>query len=353
LSKAIRAKPDWTSKYKNLDIVNKSRKEFKEQEPKSRHVDEVFDYMLRELQWYDKMETTRPEFSDKKFKMGPDNRIVFSDVAIDKKTAKSLVSAVTEFEKVTPKNYHPGSNNLVVDLVHPSLFHLQYGRTKIFRDGTLSIVEEIKNFKNGAFPSGGNFQWLPAELSLDNESKKFSFTSYINNLHPLKHPELYSIIAEVFNQAVPGLNFSLARYVSEHYVRVPIPAGIGAYKGTDDEYYELYYPKGTYWLDYEEERRCSFEFLRDFPPTYTKDPVTEDFDVRDFSRLKVIVKLANIELTPENPKYAGGTWHLEGLISEDIVATVLYYYHVDNIKDSKLSFRAALQILWTLMLNMV
>ena len=299
------------------------------------------------------METTRPEFSDKKFKMGPDNRIVFSDVAIDKKTAKSLVSAVTEFEKVTPKNYHPGSNNLVVDLVHPSLFHLQYGRTKIFRDGTLSIVEEIKNFKNGAFPSGGNFQWLPAELSLDNESKKFSFTSYINNLHPLKHPELYSIIAEVFNQAVPGLNFSLARYVSEHYVRVPIPAGIGAYKGTDDEYYELYYPKGTYWLDYEEERRCSFEFLRDFPPTYTKDPVTEDFDVRDFSRLKVIVKLANIELTPENPKYAGGTWHLEGLISEDIVATVLYYYHVDNIKDSKLSFRAALQILWTLMLNMV
>lgn len=122
LSKAIRAKPDWTSKYKNLDIVNKWRKEFKEQEPKSRHVDEVFDYMLRELQWYDKMETTRPEFSDKKFKMGPDNRIVFSDVAIDKKTAKSLVSAVTEFEKVTPKNYHPGSNNLVVDLVHPSLF---------------------------------------------------------------------------------------------------------------------------------------------------------------------------------------------------------------------------------------
>lgn len=64
LSKAIRAKPDWTSKYKNLDIVNKWRKEFKEQEPKSRHVDEVFDYMLRELQWYDKMETTRPEFSE-------------------------------------------------------------------------------------------------------------------------------------------------------------------------------------------------------------------------------------------------------------------------------------------------
>ena len=28
--------------------------------------------------------------------------------------------------------------------------------------------------------------------------------------------------------------------------------------------------------------------------------------------LQVIVKLANIELTPENPKYHGGVWHVEG-----------------------------------------
>ena len=28
--------------------------------------------------------------------------------------------------------------------------------------------------------------------------------------------------------------------------------------------------------------------------------------------LQVIVKLANIELTPEKPKYEGGTWHVEG-----------------------------------------
>ena len=28
--------------------------------------------------------------------------------------------------------------------------------------------------------------------------------------------------------------------------------------------------------------------------------------------LQVIVKLANIELTPEKPMYEGGTWHIEG-----------------------------------------
>jgi hypothetical protein len=35
---------------------------------------------------------------------------------------------------------------------------------------------------------------------------------------------------------------------------------------------------------------------------------------RDYAHrgLQVIVKLANIELTPENPEYQGGTWHVEG-----------------------------------------
>ena len=29
--------------------------------------------------------------------------------------------------------------------------------------------------------------------------------------------------------------------------------------------------------------------------------------------LQVIVKLANIHLTPEKPNYDGGSWHIEGL----------------------------------------
>ena len=63
-------------------------------------------------------------------------------------------------------------------------------------------------------------------------------------------------------------------------------------------------------------------------------------DLSTFENLKVIVKLINIELTPEiNPVYAGGSGHVEGGINEDIIATVLYYYDVENITESKLSFR--------------
>lgn len=76
--------------------------------------------------------------------------------------------------------------------------------------------------------------------------------------------------------------------------------------------------------------------------------------------VKVIVKLANIVLTPENPVYLGGSWHVEGMLvsvlsfilkllwqeaklivnkNERIVATGIYYYDQENITESELRFR--------------
>ncbi|KAF9469542.1 hypothetical protein BDZ94DRAFT_1231203 [Collybia nuda] len=60
---------------------------------------------------------------------------------------------------------------------------------------------------------------------------------------------------------------------------------------------------------------------------------------KDYSHrgLQIIVKLANIHLTPERPEYKGGTWHVEGQLNEHICATALYYYHNNNA--SYLAFR--------------
>ncbi|KAJ4421318.1 hypothetical protein N0V82_003829 [Gnomoniopsis sp. IMI 355080] len=55
--------------------------------------------------------------------------------------------------------------------------------------------------------------------------------------------------------------------------------------------------------------------------------------------LQVIVKLASIELTPDKPTHEGGSWHVEGLPHEHIVATALYYYDVDNLTEARISFR--------------
>lgn len=55
--------------------------------------------------------------------------------------------------------------------------------------------------------------------------------------------------------------------------------------------------------------------------------------------LQIIIKLSSIELTPEKPKYDGGNWHIEGMLNEHIAATALYYYDVDNVTESRISFR--------------
>jgi hypothetical protein len=45
----------------------------------------------------------------------------------------------------------------------------------------------------------------------------------------------------------------------------------------------------------------------------------EEYAVRG---LQIIVKLANIHLTPEKPNYAGGTWHVEGqLVSIRLISS--------------------------------
>ncbi|KAG9020178.1 hypothetical protein FRB95_004959 [Tulasnella sp. JGI-2019a] len=58
--------------------------------------------------------------------------------------------------------------------------------------------------------------------------------------------------------------------------------------------------------------------------------------------VQVIVKLANIHLAPEKPEYQGGSWHVEGMQNENIIASGIYYYDSENITESTLAFRTAI-----------
>lgn len=59
-------------------------------------------------------------------------------------------------------------------------------------------------------------------------------------------------------------------------------------------------------------------------------------------KCQVIVKLANIILTEKNPIYTGGSWHVEGMPYEHICASGIYYYENENIENSYLEFRRAI-----------
>ncbi|KAE8133533.1 hypothetical protein BDV38DRAFT_296043 [Aspergillus pseudotamarii] len=60
--------------------------------------------------------------------------------------------------------------------------------------------------------------------------------------------------------------------------------------------------------------------------------------------LQVIVKLEGIELTPESTSYPGEDWHTDGLLNEHIVGTAVYFFDMENVTGSRLSFRQEIEM---------
>ncbi len=47
------------------------------------------------------------------------------------------------------------------------------------------------------------YQWLPANLAFQ-EDGTVRFTSYVNNLHPKKHPEIYRLLENLIDTSIPA-----------------------------------------------------------------------------------------------------------------------------------------------------
>jgi hypothetical protein len=163
--------------------------------------------------------------------------VVKSDSAVPLSIKEALRDAVRPLENIPKqfKDYHPHSDDKVVDLVHPSLFPLVYGRSRILRESTVDLHDCLTRMGNGeAIPvppdaetklkysllypmmrNGENvelfskkFQWLPCEVGFG-EGEECHISSYINNLHPDKHRDLYMIIQQIIAKAIPLWNMTL------------------------------------------------------------------------------------------------------------------------------------------------
>lgn len=195
-------------------------------------------------------------------------------------------------------------------------------------------------------------------------------TSYINNLHPEKHGDLYRVLEKIITCAVPLWNMTLTSLQAPHYRWKRIPYTKCQYfthleqpQQEDDEDDEDFEERQAQWEDEQpqqeddeddeefEQRKAQWEedmgterVLRPEPGEFTLPKVPEHmrddyFETgsetlkrektvdlrRDFGKrgLQIIVKLANIQLTPENPDYDGGVWHVEG----QMVSVLFFYAH--------------------------
>ncbi|KAI9219602.1 hypothetical protein BC828DRAFT_406568, partial [Blastocladiella britannica] len=353
---AVREKPQWARKVLDPIISAKWRAELADQ---SGACKQDLDYIFAELAW---------QAQHQPLAAGPDNVAGIEDPLAEDRRLR-LIELVRTGLETGEKDWHPRAKNQVLDLVHPSLFPLKYNQTRVLNKqlAAQSVAESVArvglDIGDTLLPSKGdyaseNFQWLPAEIAVSDDGQSAEWVSYINNLHPETHPELYTLLAELFATCVPLLENVLARLANPVRPRITTDADIWYTRGRDpnkpddptdapeESTLNPQYEDDDDEDDDDNNYRHSYKRAfhpyapKTFDPTVLELPATSEYGhVLKGRQCQVIVKLANIHLTPEDPEYAGGSWHIEGMENERIVATALYYYDMDNITESKLAFR--------------
>lgn len=359
----ITEKPDWRLKLFDKRITTKWREEVAQsaQDVSAR----MMDWIIAELKWKADI------LSDTGFVKVFDDGVIKSDTAISPELRADLKKAVIPLEDIPEdqRDYHPGSDGKVIDLVRPSLFPVVYGRTRVLPDRIIGLDDCLESIGQGTLlpvrpesdikpertlashnmdfhpPAfSAKFQWLPCEVELT-DTGDCRIISYINNAHPVEHRALYQAVEKILAQTIPLWESSLTEK---------------PFRGNRIKFKEVEYENDTcpppedppndaenYDIDQYEERRAEWYALRRI-----KQPEPGIFKVTEplypavnfqkhFPNLKfqVIVKLASTMLTPEKPDYEGGTWHIEGQLNERIAASAIYYYDSHNITASSLAFR--------------
>ncbi|KAG9041730.1 hypothetical protein FS837_011824 [Tulasnella sp. UAMH 9824] len=202
MSYSLRSKPSWWTKYKDETIRNKWKAEALAAPVEGdKLLEPEVDYVLDELAGYEKMRDDATGIQQSCF-----TRIYESDTLIPPELRDRLKEAVKVLENVpdAEKDWHPRSDGQVLDLVHPSLYPIVYGRTLRYPEGVKPEERKIEEFQPIVAPDSSitpgedwsfsrKFAWLSTDFKITEDGSSAKAVSYINNLHP-SHTELYSII---------------------------------------------------------------------------------------------------------------------------------------------------------------
>jgi len=249
--------------------------------------------------------------------VGPYERIWRSDSLISSDLRDQLVAAISPLENVPDgeKDWHPRSDNQVLDLVHPSLYPLVYNRTFV-KDPHTGKCEVSKPPDHLSYTISQKFQWLPSDFAVAEDGTVTLVSPYINNVHPQKHVALESVIPKLLERAIP-----LWERVLSDMRRTLLPLRVGS--EVDGSLPDcLFAESGTPDHDSDDEHitnRDAWLSKKDMKLPVAKEKYSGDLDVMKAptvslkgTTIQCIIKLANIVLTPEKPEYPGGKWHVEG-----------------------------------------
>jgi hypothetical protein len=233
------------------------------------------------------------------------------------KHAAGALENVPESEK----DWHPGSDGQVLDLVHPSLYCVVYRRTHAYLPNKPRTPENFLLVSAPILPEDDEdqeewtlsqrFCWMPSDFSvLANGSVKL-VSPYINNLHPTKHQAFYSTIEDIVAGFVPMFERVLGEIDKERVAE----STSGRIQNLVCVWEDVEYTFADEEGEDDEQKYNSLDSKKRLPEadTYAGQLEKSLAPVSLRGRtIQCIIKLANIHLTPEQPKYDGGSWHVEG-----------------------------------------
>ncbi|CAD6939588.1 unnamed protein product [Tilletia controversa] len=377
----LREKDDWRKKALDPEIMAKWKaeaiKEFKFSESMAQYLEDELKYEAG--LWHNE-------------ELGIESTGVLGVVRSDKLVKDDVIEKLrllsSELESGPEKDWHPESDETVLDVVHPSLYCLVDDHTRLLgEDEEALFPEDSRDLgrwfgklpdihasdeslqRSDEVPVAHTCQWLPADFQVD-EQGKVKALSYINNLHPDRSKptgKLYDVIEATLGAFIPMFEATFAEYQLEgfriefrkgsdnaHWIEefwnpaapaeVPVSElattaedrtylntdGEGAHDKSADR---IEYARREYWTENREWVRIPVEKF---------EPVKINPISLKNRRLQVIVKMATIHLDPKKPEYEGGAWHVEGTHREKISATGILYFDQENIEESGLKFRGSI-----------
>lgn len=212
--------------------------------------------------------------------------VAWDDTAVSKDLRDRLQAHVERLLAEGRVDYHPGTNDVVRDLVHPSLFPFVKGRTKL-APGAVAPPEPKPSERDfwGRPYERSKYQWLPTPFAVDRDGG-VKILSYINNLDRNVYPEVYDDIAELFGVMLPLFEsvYGYAKSVK--------------FLGDEEGEHEL------------PERSPKRKAGKNPPPASLRGRT-----------LQVITKIVEYRV---GTKPFESVWHVEGMSHENILATGVY-----------------------------
>jgi hypothetical protein len=260
--------------------------------------------------------------------------------------------------------FHPGTMRKQRDLLAMALYPLVYSKTRILTNKTIGLDDALRHAGQGEVieapketgitredmswrvaaqsdiqvrPFNRNFQVLPTDLELGDDDR-WHIVSYINNLHPVKHRNIYKIIEEAFNCIVPQFNMTMTPLKDTLHSRArieyhkaeyhPIPKSVldrkpqirpqeaqsefeERYENWRLENFKAVQPDVGVFIPWAVPPGLMNKLPEDLPSAVRIErgvSLNKDYKNRG---LQVIVHILGVDLDPKDP-YFQSDWHVEG-----------------------------------------